>query len=553
MFGLFNRNPEAGAPGQPQNVFLTQKFIAYSLMSYTAAAWSLHYCVTTSFSYLHAMTKITEGIHAMIWGNLFLLNSVLILKGVIHMLFGQLRLIEYEHILEQISYTVITLLLSCSSMNGLISVMQIHCVLFVCCRTLHWILKDRMEVTFQANDMRLTLKDILLSRFMFNLLVLTAVDGIIVAYYVNKILYKSNIDVTYTLFIISQYAILGTDLLQVILRTGLNLFELSTIQNRARIRRNADHHVDEPVINHEERPNAVAIEEDEDEDEENAGLEGKFIYEKLIDVFISTVKVIIKFASSFSTGRVMMVTVLWEAITTFKSARGLWKNWKSSKSLDASLMDATDIQIESGEIDICIVCMEDFLPSHQRKSDGKKVKILPCTHALHLSCLKNWIARSPTCPICRLPIFDENGNVMPYQDHSQSTDPNTTAQEISPGIAVETNSQTNINTLETTNQNITLSPDNSTAQNLAFLPTRNTSLIIPIQREDEHKHKFKILTESGKEIEGSLILRNNIDTTKGSVVLPQDLLIDQDASQLKRKIADLESKLEELSKKVKRE
>ena len=198
MFGLFNRNPEAGAPGQPQNVFLTQKFIAYSLMSYTAAAWSLHYCVTTSFSYLHAMTKITEGIHAMIWGNLFLLNSVLILKGVIHMLFGQLRLIEYEHILERISYTVITLLLSCSSMNGLISVMQIHCVLFVCCRTLHWILKDRMEVTFQANDMRLTLKDILLSRFMFNLLVLTAVDGIIVAYYVNKILYKSNIDVTYT-------------------------------------------------------------------------------------------------------------------------------------------------------------------------------------------------------------------------------------------------------------------------------------------------------------------------------------------------------------------
>ncbi|CDO92989.1 unnamed protein product [Kluyveromyces dobzhanskii CBS 2104] len=552
MFGFRHRNPGAANLAQPQNIFLAQKFLAFSFLSYLAAAWSLHYCVTTSMSYLHVMSKISEGIHAMIWGNFALLNSFLLLKVVIYLLFGDLRLIEYEHILERISYTVISLLFSFSSGNSPVSAMLIQSIPFVFCRTLHWILKDRMELTFQANNSHTTLRDVLLSRFMFSLGMVTSLDITMVSFYVGRIrFYKSSFAHFYNLFIVTQYAILVAELLQVIMRTGLNLAEISIIQHRVRAHRAAGIRINDPAADGQQVPDVAA--EDDEDDDENMGLEGKFIYERLIDVFVSIIKVAMNFSSSLFTGRVMMITVAWEAIATFKSAKALWKNWKSSKSLDASLLNATDSQIESGEIDICIVCMDDFLPSEQRKSDSKKVKVLPCGHALHLSCLKNWIARSPTCPMCRLPIFDEKGTLMPYQNTSETAEP---VEDDRGGNLVGvtgTAVQANAASVENANQNEPTSSEELLAVDPVSASIRSTSLVLPVEKEQDDKHTFKIVTESGIEIEGSLILRNNVDLNGGSIVLHEDSLVEQDVTQLKRKIADLEGKLEELSKKIKRD
>merc|ERR1712129_190402 len=41
----------------------------------------------------------------------------------------------------------------------------------------------------------------------------------------------------------------------------------------------------------------------------------------------------------------------------------------------------------------CTVCLESF-------RTGEELRVLPCFHRYHRSCIDEWLARSPACPIC---------------------------------------------------------------------------------------------------------------------------------------------------------
>lgn len=43
-------------------------------------------------------------------------------------------------------------------------------------------------------------------------------------------------------------------------------------------------------------------------------------------------------------------------------------------------------------------CLEPVDPDH------KDVRSLDCHHDFHFDCLKHWLARSETCPMCREPL-----------------------------------------------------------------------------------------------------------------------------------------------------
>lgn len=51
--------------------------------------------------------------------------------------------------------------------------------------------------------------------------------------------------------------------------------------------------------------------------------------------------------------------------------------------------DATD---ESEQC--CPICLVDY-------EDGDELRVLPCGHCLHISCLDAWLTRNPSCPSCR--------------------------------------------------------------------------------------------------------------------------------------------------------
>ncbi|KAF0897449.1 hypothetical protein E2562_037348 [Oryza meyeriana var. granulata] len=52
----------------------------------------------------------------------------------------------------------------------------------------------------------------------------------------------------------------------------------------------------------------------------------------------------------------------------------------------------------------CAVCLEDFV------AGGDKLRMMPCSHFFHQTCIFKWLYVSLHCPICRF--------VMPSQDAS---------------------------------------------------------------------------------------------------------------------------------------
>jgi len=67
--------------------------------------------------------------------------------------------------------------------------------------------------------------------------------------------------------------------------------------------------------------------------------------------------------------------------------------------MNEKFQDATDAELENSD-KICIVCREDM-------TTGKK---LSCGHILHLHCLRSWLERQQTCPICRALVIVDDPN-----------------------------------------------------------------------------------------------------------------------------------------------
>ena len=47
----------------------------------------------------------------------------------------------------------------------------------------------------------------------------------------------------------------------------------------------------------------------------------------------------------------------------------------------------------SSEESTCVVCLGDY-------EDGELLKVLPCQHHFHKSCIDEWLFRQKTCPLC---------------------------------------------------------------------------------------------------------------------------------------------------------
>jgi hypothetical protein len=53
--------------------------------------------------------------------------------------------------------------------------------------------------------------------------------------------------------------------------------------------------------------------------------------------------------------------------------------------------------IKNGELKKCSICLEKF-------SVGNKISYLPCCHYFHSKCIKQWLKKSKTCPLCKFDI-----------------------------------------------------------------------------------------------------------------------------------------------------
>jgi hypothetical protein len=53
-------------------------------------------------------------------------------------------------------------------------------------------------------------------------------------------------------------------------------------------------------------------------------------------------------------------------------------------------VQSSDVQRETK----CSICLEEF-------TRGESVCELPCKHIFHDACVREWLKREPTCPVCR--------------------------------------------------------------------------------------------------------------------------------------------------------
>ena len=63
---------------------------------------------------------------------------------------------------------------------------------------------------------------------------------------------------------------------------------------------------------------------------------------------------------------------------------------------DLPIVELTQCQMTEGRG--CAICISDY-------ECGEKVKQLQCAHTFHEDCLRDWLEKNVTCPLCRTHVF----------------------------------------------------------------------------------------------------------------------------------------------------
>ncbi|SCU87429.1 LAME_0D10044g1_1 [Lachancea meyersii CBS 8951] len=506
------------------------QFAAYTLATYVGAIWSAFNCLQSSMSYLEATTKLCNGVNLIIQGNFVVINTILLWKGMSKLLFGELRLLEYEHIFERLSFTLVSsfFMTSTYSDNEFLSVLVFEgALIFV--KVFHWVLKDRLEYVMQNTDENTRLVRFVFSKFVFNICFLAWLDCKVVLFCYRKLMRQGlsifNGSTLYVLFG-TKFAMLFIDVLEVALKTVINAVELHQVQR------------------------AQAHNEDE-----GVGLEGKFIYEKFAELFCRCAKGCLHslLLIPFSMPIMVMKDIVLDLLAVYQTSHLIWKTLKSNRQIDEKLPTVTEAELNSHDERMCIVCMDDMLPADQVTHPRLKPKRLPCNHTLHLGCLKSWMERSQTCPICRVPVFDEKGNVAQATNTSNTQSQNSTrpgANSPTPThVADSVSSRNATNVLPTAYSSATAGP----LRWYAF-PT------ISSQRPDVKKIQISDSNGVTRTLTITHTMRPEFVAQEESPQTPEKVVIKNSSiessyeiDRMKRRISDLECKVEELKKKARTE
>lgn len=340
--------------------------------------------VTSSPTFFSIGVKLSEGISTLVLANWLVVMAAIIGKALQKILFGELRLIEIEHIYERSRFTVINSLIALTMFsNDFLLIPGILTLFSLFMKVFHWVLEDRFDHIFQTAS---TPSQALRTRNTITLLILLYVDFNLV-YSCVEYSFGNNPDVYFAFGF--EFAVLFLDLLLQFAKVVLNTWEL------------------------------VYLGQNPEED----AMESKALYMKALEIVHRSLVLIIHsflLFTLFSPYRYpiyLFKDIFFNVMGLMRQIRELIRYQRAAKELDSSLEDATEEEIAGNQ---CIICMEDMTTIDVPKGTRLYPKKLGCRHIFHLRCLRNWFERSQHCPTCRTEVHLGAPRAFPtnHQNHT---------------------------------------------------------------------------------------------------------------------------------------
>lgn len=438
----------------------TRYFLLYTLVSVASLSWSVYDSLTKAVNYITFITEFTDGIKLGILINFLFMTFVSLSKLFQFLLFGELRIIEVEHLTESLPIFLINLLFNLTmNDNNLI----FNCLLLamaISSKAFHIILIDRLDflnlkISGSISEENFT-RSVIILRYLLNLNVWLILFSTIIDFALAKFLVYDvfqGINTVTCLLFGFQFAVQAVETLTYFSKMILTVLEYLMFK----------------VNNEDEDDGNFDSVEDEDEGFERVW-ENKPYYSKSIDILSALLKAVSYLAFiyllTFHSGLSLPISMLQGTYSSIRQAyveiKQLLAFIESSKRLDSQLPTATRDILSNGD-NLCIICRDDMysvedyeVQFHKKMPPRKYPKILKCNHILHMGCLKDWLERSEACPLCRRDVFG--------QDSTTAQTPNNTNND--PGFFQPEEGTRNVeNNINDINNNDNGNDDNNTNTN----------------------------------------------------------------------------------------
>ncbi|KAG7661002.1 HRD1 [[Candida] subhashii] len=454
--------------------------IGYSAISVGLISWSIHDSLTQSYNFTMFIVEMTDGIKLGILLNFIIFSFMIIMKLLQLIIFGELRIIELEHLFETLPFFIINLFLNLATGDNNIILNVLLMGFAISFKIFHILIFDRLDflnltIVNHLMTQDLTFMDALsvyLSSISFWLnLIFIGLDFAMAKFLIYDVFQGIN-SVTCLLFGF-QFAVQGVEALTNYSKLLLGIYEtlfyrIDKSPNMMSVRfpmdgpmeingipiegtypfpqptpnttepeedDAEDSESDQATLNEEDEededmpepqapdPNLEFNFEDDDDDDDDEDQEkiweNKAYYTKAVDIcaaiLTSVSYIVFIYLLTFHSGSQLPLSMLQGTYSSIRKSyleiKQLLLFIESSKRLDAQLPNATTEDLEQAD-NLCIICREtmhtpyDFIQLHHRPQPQRRCpKKLGCGHILHVGCLKEWLERSDSCPLCRRKVF----------------------------------------------------------------------------------------------------------------------------------------------------
>ncbi|EEB07543.2 synviolin family ubiquitin-protein ligase Hrd1 [Schizosaccharomyces japonicus yFS275] len=357
------------------------KFVLYLLASALLFGISVILCLYNSPNVYAATIMISQSpLHITIGLNVIMCLFFAVAHVLKTILFGTLQSFEVEHLYEQFWFTFAETCIAAVLFRETFGFIFFFLLsVFTLARVFHSICAfrtERTQIQFADHDWRM------FSRMIFTYVTLFLLDVSIIYVCVSRT-FKAHPQLS--MMFLCEFLVLLIDLF-----TSVAKFWLHGIEAR--------------------QPNQV--------------WESKPIYVFRVEVIRDATRLAVYlflFFFMFSYQSLPLYTLRQIYICTFSLVRRCKEHLRyrqATRNMDAMYPDATEEQLNSSDR-TCTICREEMFRRDHPPAETDDVdspppglnmtpKRLPCGHILHLNCLRNWLERQQTCPVCRRPVLNND-------------------------------------------------------------------------------------------------------------------------------------------------